>query len=344
MARSLVDTAALEQLHQSLLVALRSGAAPWFADVLRDHDEVGDLSDRGRRKMPAMMRARTVGTLPDPAPGGDHPGAGPRTGLPGRGGGGQLVSIEPRNLTAQLHHRAAGNPPSTLPDSAISNCFPGLEFDFRNLWRRVFEDIEVHEAAASWSAPRARCPGSRAASCFPWRASPTCSGCAAPPPPRRTPSGDRLAGMVELPGRRAGELGRRAGAGEFFDPESETSEEVELRVRPIFARSEVTGEITALIDEVIAEPGELTQSLCSPWQNDYRECGCYYWAASRPDYVNVEPTASGRQHRQQLDGAQPETQALRAGQPRNPRQLNYEDLFRNWQGLLRFIVEGRDHD
>ena len=56
MARSLVDTAALEQLHQSLLVALRSGAAPWFADVLRDYDEVGDLSDRGRRKMPAMMR------------------------------------------------------------------------------------------------------------------------------------------------------------------------------------------------------------------------------------------------------------------------------------------------
>lgn len=56
MAQSLVDTAALEQLHQSLLVALRSGSAPWFADVLRDYDEVGDLSDRGRRKMPAMMR------------------------------------------------------------------------------------------------------------------------------------------------------------------------------------------------------------------------------------------------------------------------------------------------
>ena len=138
--------AALEQLHQSLLVALRSGAAPWFADVLRDHDEVGDLSDRGRRKMPAMMRGadgrhlaltrRQVAT---------DPGAGPRTGLPGRGGG-HAVSIEPRNLTAQLHHRAAGNPPSTLPDSAISNCFPGLEFDFRNIWRRVFEGIEIHEA------------------------------------------------------------------------------------------------------------------------------------------------------------------------------------------------------
>jgi hypothetical protein len=56
MAPSLVDTIALENLHQSLLVALRSGTAPWFADVLRDYDEIGDLSDRGRRKMPAMMR------------------------------------------------------------------------------------------------------------------------------------------------------------------------------------------------------------------------------------------------------------------------------------------------
>lgn len=56
MAVSLVDEVALENLHQSLLVALRSGAAPWFADALRDYDEIGDLSDRGRRKMPAMMR------------------------------------------------------------------------------------------------------------------------------------------------------------------------------------------------------------------------------------------------------------------------------------------------
>ena len=31
----------------SLLVAMRSGSAPWFADVLRRFDEVGDLTDRG---------------------------------------------------------------------------------------------------------------------------------------------------------------------------------------------------------------------------------------------------------------------------------------------------------
>ena len=41
------------------------------------------------------------------------------------------------------------------------------------------------------------------------------------------------------------------------------------------------------------QPGELTQGLCSPWQNDFRECSCYYWASARPDYVNVEPSPSG---------------------------------------------------
>ncbi len=53
---SLVDTVTLENLHQSLLVALRSGSAPWFADVLRDYDEAGTFTERGKRKMPAMMR------------------------------------------------------------------------------------------------------------------------------------------------------------------------------------------------------------------------------------------------------------------------------------------------
>ena len=56
MAPSLVDAAAVLALHQNVLAALRSGTAPWFADVLRDHDEVGDLTAKGRRKMPALMR------------------------------------------------------------------------------------------------------------------------------------------------------------------------------------------------------------------------------------------------------------------------------------------------
>jgi hypothetical protein len=54
-------------------------------------------------------------------------------------------SLSASNLTAQIHHRGTGNPASVLPRSAISNCFPGLEFDFRNLWRRAFEGIVLVE-------------------------------------------------------------------------------------------------------------------------------------------------------------------------------------------------------
>jgi hypothetical protein len=56
MAPALVDPGSLEVLHQQVLMALRSGSAPWFADVLRNHNEIGDLSTKGRRKMPALMR------------------------------------------------------------------------------------------------------------------------------------------------------------------------------------------------------------------------------------------------------------------------------------------------
>jgi hypothetical protein len=56
MAPSLVDNLTIKALHQNVFTALRGGAAPWFSDVLRRHDEIGDLSNKGRRKMPAMMR------------------------------------------------------------------------------------------------------------------------------------------------------------------------------------------------------------------------------------------------------------------------------------------------
>src|SRR5579863_2922627 len=55
--------------------------------------------------------------------------------------------IKAKNLTAQLQYRAEGNPPSTHPYSAISNAFPGLEMDFRNVWRRILEGLQLHEAS-----------------------------------------------------------------------------------------------------------------------------------------------------------------------------------------------------
>src|SRR5437588_247620 len=54
------------------------------------------------------------------------------------------LELEPTNLSA-IRYQARGNPPNAHPRSAIANAFPGLEMDFRNVWRRVFEGIVLHE-------------------------------------------------------------------------------------------------------------------------------------------------------------------------------------------------------
>lgn len=53
---TLVDSAALRARHEHVLLALESGTLTWFASVLREYDQVGNLSATGRHKMPAMMR------------------------------------------------------------------------------------------------------------------------------------------------------------------------------------------------------------------------------------------------------------------------------------------------
>lgn len=262
------------------------------------------------------------------------------------------MSIEPRNLTAQLHHRATGNPPSTLPDSAISNCFPGLEFDFRNVWRRIFEGIEIHESSGAVVSVE---PGQAEVQPGFYLVSvagvPTLTGLRGPTPTAEDADlevdGQQSLAWFEWSNFLAEVLATSTGEVvpcEFFDLGSGTSVTVELRVRPMMVHSPVTGEVVPLISEEIAAPGELTQSLCSPWQNDYRECGCYYWAASRPDYVNVEPTARGSSIGNNWMTRNREPRVYQADAPGSPTQHSYEDLFRDWQGLLRFIVEGRDRD
>ncbi|MCH8617721.1 hypothetical protein [Undibacterium sp. TS12] len=55
-AASLVDNLALRALHERVFSTLTAGGAPWFAQALRQPDEIGDLSAAALRKMPALMR------------------------------------------------------------------------------------------------------------------------------------------------------------------------------------------------------------------------------------------------------------------------------------------------
>jgi hypothetical protein len=271
-----------------------------------------------------------------------------------------MTAIDPKNLSAQLTYRAAGNPPSTLPDSAISNCFPGLEFDFRNIWRRLFVGLEMHEAdniVIRGEGDYQRLEGHRLLRVDGQPTVVLAMG------PQRPNGSDQLlttqyspdgAWTLEWSNAMAKVLDEHVGGtvtGEFTkDPSplpagipDDPSKliQVELHVRPLFATNEA-GQRLAVIDEAAVGPGELTQSLCSPWQNDYRECACYYWAATRPDYVNVEPDIDGSSHGNIWMGKYRQPREYVPDNLRDSRLLTYEELFRDWQGKLRFIVGGKD--
>lgn len=362
MAGSLVDNLALRTLHERVFNGLSTGAAAWFADALRRPDKIGDLSDTERRKMPGLMRGadgraltltyRTINTVIKAAASAlfqDNESIKNNYAGPGD-------PLKADNLTAQLFYRGAGNPYSILPRAAISNCFPGLEFDFRNLWRRTFKEITLSENDNYVLADTTpdHLTGRRLVAIngyptmvrgvgpvFP-------GGDNVPLATADNPSGavfmewsNLIAGLKLQPGDI---VQAQFTSGPAPLPVMVTKADLADKDKyPVFALSVNnffrTGR--AEISENMVMPGELTHGLCAPWQNDYRECACYYWAASRPDYVNVEPAENG------LSKGDMWLSKRRTGNyvPDNrvdSRLVSYDDLFKNWEGELNFIINGRD--
>jgi len=371
------DTLAILRLHQQVFAALRGGAAPWFADVLRRPDEVADFTNRGRRKMPAMMCGadgnylaltwRQINTIVRAS----------RLSLPSATGSPAPKSVTdpmhpgpltPRNLSAQLHYVAAGNPVATRPVTSVSNCTPGLEVDFRAVWRRVFVGIELRE----WDNLVVRMDPDKTT-----RKLRDLSGHrllrvegklmmtqAIGPSPAdvdnqsvflATAGNPEAVAPLEWSNALAEILHKFAGKTvtcEFtaepvwLDQAWWTEKKakvkgnyikVKLKVRRFFEGD------TAVISPALAVPGELTQGLCSPWQNDYRECSCYYWAGARPDYVNVQATASGASTGDNWMQKK-RTGDYVADDYVDQRILHYDDLFNSWEESLKFQVGGRDAD
>jgi len=368
MANEIVDNLSLRALHESLFVALKSGAPPWFVAALRQPEEIGDLSDAARRKMPAMMRGAdaryltltrrqidTIRQLAEPS-GFERP----------------TNPVAARNRTARiaaLRYRGDGNPPVSHPSSAISNCFPGLEFDARNMWRRIFVGVvltEHNNFVEDVEDPQfADLKGCRLLAIQSGEPTPTMTQARGPAFPRGDPT--EILGTAESPAAVAfkewsntialflesqGKLvsciftEQPSDNEVFYDPSDKTlkTKVRELEVRRIFEPADDGGaDSKAVLTRALAQAGELSQGLCSPWQNDYRECACYYWAASRPDYVNVEPDGQGGSRgdmwlQRKLSGEYvPDTRT-------DELVFNYDDLFSAWEKHLRFVIDGRAAD
>ncbi|NVZ69387.1 hypothetical protein HX791_09410 [Pseudomonas costantinii] len=267
-------------------------------------------------------------------------------------------TLRANNLTAQVHYRGTGNPASVSPRSAISNCYPGLEFDFRNLWRRAFEGIVLvennnyviaadppyedllHRRLLRFDGLEFGTMVNTTGPVFPGDDSD-------PAPKLPTPANPNAVSFMEW----SNSIARiQQKQGEWVECEFTDSGNVELEVlwQPDMPTKKVALKLrhffdrdTAAFNPELLQPGELTQGLCAPWQNDYRECACYYWAASRPDYVNVEPGDDGLSHGD-MWFAKKRTGHYIPDDRQDTRLLSYDDLFRAWQEELQFIIRGKD--
>ena len=376
MATSIVDNLALLALHERVYNGLGAGKSAWFGELLRTPEEIGDLSDEGRRKMPALMRGadaraltltrRQIDTVFK---------AGEEMQFD------KLLArarfgINKDDSISQLLYQAEGNPYSVLPRCAISNCFPGLEYDFRNLWRRSFKEIVLVENTNIVLKDNRNKKNQKPDLTFRFlvwvHKKQTMVAGSGPVLPnsgnRALPSSRDNAFFMEWSNNLAAIISEAQKSKKpmqvdayftkekynepniapvYIPKESDLEEEVKkgnlfkatLTVQKFFAPNS-----TEYNDNLI-QPGEMTQGLCAPWQNDFIECACYYWAASRPDYVNIVADENGVSTgdnwiAKERTGKYPPSSNI----GENPELLTYEDLFKNWQNELRFIIKGKDEE
>lgn len=350
---SVAEPLAIRARHERVLLALESGSLAWFARVLREYDQVGDLTTESRRRMPGLMRnadgrhlaltRRQVNKIKAAADAVVRMGEKPAEAPPSK----PKPGARPLNLSAQLAHRAKGNPPNSLPDTAISNAYPGLEMDFRNVWKRILEGVMLHESLnlvvkaeddalsaleGMFLLEIAGTPVTAPVT------GPDANGVVGPLPDAY--GNDRMA--LEWSNALAGVLREHQGKQVrcvFRSIDGQQRLEHLLTVRPFFEAG------TALISRDVVKPGDLTQSLCAPWQNDYRECSCFYWAANRPDYVNVEPRADGSStgnNWMQKDRTATSPKVYVSDDWQDERLLSHLDLVSDWEQALRFIIANND--
>jgi hypothetical protein len=268
-----------------------------------------------------------------------------------------------------------GNPASTRLESGIGNCFPGLECDLRNLERRFFPFLEVEIdftvsagvmqvsavdiAGVEEAAASGRLTAGDAAS-------------------YRTIARDldaRARWVVTMLEGDFGPFGHQSfnpddlsgqslGAGRL-PPEpwaavrtldEDTPVTLTLARNPAPGSLSLTAPRARYLDDtgalaLIFQPGELTQSLCSPWTHDFRDCACFYWASNHPD-IALPPLPSPPPAADDPSWDRP-TSWERANRsmsappvatqdgPRTVPEMAHHAINRDWQ-LLNFVLERRE--
>jgi hypothetical protein len=296
-----------------------------------------------------------------------------------------MARIFPLNLTARLATEVAGNPASTRMEAGVANCFPGLEFDHRNLDRRFFPGLifEFADSTATRSGARLLSVDTR---------DPDLSPLSFTDNPADKPD---AAAQQALASALGGTVGQTLSEGGWFlDSITQGGKTISLldagtpfagvtawRIvrslepgpvvirlthRPGTGRQpiELTGwrrKFTNSDKGTISaayQPGELTQSLCSPWMHDFRDCACFYWASNHPDIVMAEdlPGAPSLPDGSPMDpekanvpidwlrsdrSRQRTTPAEGTEEGNRPAQMDHYEINERWQDL-DIVLRGRE--
>ena len=215
-----------------------------------------------------------------------------------------------------------GNPVSTLMDSGVGNCFPGLEFDLRQLDVRFFPGLVFEFPGVTPAGPDGT-QGARLLYADPGGDPIIADGGSTDGPDWITalkrqfagPEGSALGSgtwylhFVEQDGKRIMmyDYGLYQNAASMIPYEGETVWWIIRLIEPekpltiaLTQRAEdgapngppvvLTGRRRMYLNDEgmidpVYHPGELTSSMCSPWTHDFRDCACHYWASNHPDVV-----------------------------------------------------------
>lgn len=234
--------------------------------------------------------------------------------------------IFPRNLTARSAQMVVGNPVTTRLESGVGNCYPGLEFDQRNLDRRFFPGLMFEFISQSEESLKSD----------PLRGGALLLSLNLRDPELNTDNPELETAATQL----RTDLNQNNTSNALLAPKSkwylQSLEQggkqiplfqldaegkevpldglvvwrlvrslepglanIKLKRRdlpsdgqpPAITEVKLNGWRRVFVDPnsgtigPIYQPGELTQSLCSPWQHDFRDCACFYWASNHPDIV-----------------------------------------------------------